>query len=256
MFRLWLFLAGLLLVWGCQHPQTDALTIATAANMQFAMADLTQAFTQTAGINCKTILGSSGKLTAQIQSGAPFDLFVSADLNSPQVLDRDGFTLAPPQVYAYGKLVLWTTVPNLQPSLVALTEDRVRRIAIANPRTAPYGAAALAVLNHHKIYDGVKQKLVRGESIAQVNQFIQSQAADMGFTAKAVVLSSQLQGQGQWVDLDPQSYEAIAQAVVVLKAAASTGSGDRSLEAQKFVEFLFSDSGQTILRRYGYQPGP
>lgn len=232
---------------GCRRQRKSYLRIAAAANMQFAMDALTEAFAQETGVGCETIVGSSGKLTAQISEGAPFDLFVSADMKYPTELFDRNLTLAAPKIYAYGKLVLWTRTDKLEPSIELLTSDAVRRIALASPKTAPYGSAAIEALRHYDIFEVVEGKLVYGESIAQTNQFITSKAAEIGFTAKSVVLSPKIKGKGRWLEIDDRIYSPIAQGVVMLKK-----SRDHLTEAQQFYDFLFSKKGREILREYGY----
>lgn len=236
-----------ILLFSCQSSPSERLTIATAANMQFAMEEITRAFTEQTGIECETIVGSSGKLTAQIREGAPFDVFVSADMKYPAVLFEDQLTAAAPEVYAYGQLVLWSLADTLTPSVDQLATEAIRHIALANPQTAPYGAAAVEVLRHHRLYDRVVHKLVFGESIAQVNQFISSQAAEVGFTAQAVVMSPAMQGKGHWRAVDTASYTPIAQGVVILKNQTAPPE-----QAQQFYDFLFSPSGKEILTTFGY----
>lgn len=240
---------ALALLSSCGNPKTteNKLTIATAANMQFAMEDLIDAFKAESGIDCETVISSSGKLTAQIREGAPFDLFISADMKYPTDLFAGGYTTAAPEVYAYGKLVLWSMIDSLQPAIDMLSAARIRHIAIANPRTAPYGLAALEVLAAYELGTEVEGKLIYGESIAQTNQFIISKAAEMGFTAKSVVLSPQMRGRGKWLELDPQLYTPIAQGVVLLKK--ETG---RRMAAQRFYDFLFSDTARKIMAEFGY----
>jgi molybdate transport system substrate-binding protein len=211
------------------------------------MADLATAFTAQTGIDCETILGSSGKLTAQIQEGAPFDVFVSADLKYPEALSRNGFTTEPPLTYAYGRLVLWTVIGEREPSLDQLTEPSVRHIALANPSTAPYGAAAWETLQSLQWLDRLEKKLVYGESIAQTNQFITSAAAEMGFTALAVVRSPAMRERGRWVLIDPTLYTPIAQGVVVLN-----NRPEAEAQARLFRDFLQSERARAILLDYGY----
>ncbi|MEO1263322.1 MAG: molybdate ABC transporter substrate-binding protein [Bacteroidota bacterium] len=230
----------------CQQRQQSKLTIAAAANLQFAMKDLVYSFTETTGVQCEAILGSSGKLTAQIMEGAPFDLFVSADMKYPTALNQKGFSLSPPAVYAYGKLVLWSMVGHIRPSIEILTSDSIEHIALANPKTAPYGQAAIEVLKHYNIQGQTENKLVYGESIAQTNQFITSEAAECGFTAKSVVLSEVMKGKGQWIELDPAIYSPITQGVVILKDS------KKVKEARQFFDFLFSEKGKNILEKFGY----
>lgn len=242
-----LILWSLLLLVGCGKQPTEKLHIATAANMQFAMEALTQAFTENTGVACETVLSSSGKLTAQIREGAPFEVFVSADLKYPQALVDAQMTEGPVSVYAYGQLVLWTQVPNLEPSMTVLTQPEVRHIAMANPKTAPYGIAAEQVLAYYQLTDSIKPKLVFGESIAQTNQFIISQAAEIGFTARSVVEAPVLNDKGRWLALPEESYEPIAQGVVVLR-----NSGKSLTQAQQFADFLLTEQAQTILLKFGY----
>jgi len=215
--------------------------------MQFAMQELAEHFSDQTGISCDLTVSSSGKLTAQIREGAPFDLFVSADLKYPQTLYRDGLGERPPKVYAYGKLVLWTLSDTLDPSLEILSDPGVRHIALANPETAPYGAAALEVLKGEGLYEEVQEKLVFGESIAQTNQFIVSRAAEIGFTAMAAVLSAELRGKGRWKALKADSHAPIAQGALLLRAGSR-----RQDAALAFYEYLSSAEAAAILEKYGY----
>ena len=143
------FLRNLIVIFvfvcGCQPSSENKLIIATAANMQFAMKALVKTFSEETGINCQTIISSSGKLNAQIQEGAPFDVFVSADLKYPNQLHKDGWTLNAPKVYALGKLVLWSFKELDEPLFKQLKHKDIQHIAIANPKTAPYGQAAVDV---------------------------------------------------------------------------------------------------------------
>jgi len=246
-FLLLISVLSISLLFGCQQKASKKLTIATAANMQFAMEALTQAFKEQSGIDCESIVSSSGKLTAQIQEGAPFDVFVSADLKYPAELFQNGFSTQTPTVYSYGRLVLWTLVEDLQPSMELLTDDKIKHIALANPKTAPYGNATMEIINHYNIFSQVKEKLVYGESIAQTNQFITSKAAEVGFTAKSVVLSSAMKGQGKWIEIADSLYTPIAQGVIILN-----NRQDQLVKARKFHDFLLSSEGKEILDKFGY----
>ena len=229
------------------QKQQKKLTIAVAANMQFAMKELKQNFTQTTGIKCDLIIGSSGKLTAQIKEGAPFDVFVSADIKYPTNLYQSGFTTEKPKIYAFGKLVLWSLNSNITPTIELLKSATIKHIAIANPKTAPYGTAAIEALNYYKLLKTVQHKLVYGESISQTNQFIISKAAEIGFTSKSVVLSPEMKGKGNWIAIDEKTYSPIAQGVVILK-----NKNNNNANAEKFFRYLFSDSSKAILKKYGY----
>lgn len=238
----------LALLASCGNKEGDQqLTVAVAANMQFAMEEIAMAFTEETGLPCEVIIGSSGKLTAQIVEGAPFDILVSADMKYPESLRARGLTETAPEVYAYGSLVLWTLNDSPGLSLSALRGEEVRHIAMANPKTAPYGIAAEEVLRHYGLYEAVREKLVFGESIAQTNQFIMSGAAEAGFTALSVVLSPQMEGKGQWISPDPASYRPISQGLVVIRR--DKGSNTAGMA---FRDFVFSGRAREILAEYGY----
>lgn len=245
-----LLLLGLLLPAGSQAQ--PPLRVAVAANAQFVMEQLRTAFQAKTGLKVESIVSSSGKLTTQIQQGAPYDVFLSADMTYPQTLHRLGLTTTAPVVYGYGSLVLWTRgdLP-LSADLSVLLNPAVRHVALANPETAPYGEAAVSLLNYRRLLDQVLPKVVYGESIAQVNQYILSGAAEVGFTAKSVVLDPSLTGRGHWIDLPPVGYAPIAQGVVILKRTGLPKA------AQQFVTFLRSPAGRRILQQFGYRaPAP
>ncbi|MFD2934391.1 molybdate ABC transporter substrate-binding protein [Spirosoma flavum] len=224
------------------------LRVAVAANAQFVMEQLKTAFQKKNGVEVETIVNSSGKLTTQIQQGAPYDVFLSADVDYPQTLYKQGLTLAAPIVYAYGSLVLWTMSDlPLSADLSVLSDPAVRHVAIANPATAPYGEAAMALLKYKKLLEQVQPKVVYGESIAQVNQYILSGAAEVGFTAKSVVLDPSLTKRGHWVDLPQTGYSPIAQGVVILKRT------NQPKAARQFVQFLRSPDARRILQQFGYR---
>jgi len=231
-------------------PAQAKLTVAVAANMQYAMQELVAEFNKTDKTTIDIVLGASGKLTQQIQHGAPFDIFISADTAFPQKLADGQFTLQPPKVYAQGLLVLWSAKPAIQPAkdLKLLLGANIKSIAIANPRTAPYGSAAESMLKKYGLYDKVSSKLVTGESISQASQFIVTQNADIGFTAKAIVISKEMQGKGKWVELNSKDYPPIEQSAALLKFARQ----NNEAEARKFYTFLYSAKAKVILTKFGY----
>lgn len=241
----------LLLVAGvaCCTKPNDKVVVATAANVQFVMQELQKVFQKDTGIELDMVVSSSGKLTAQIREGAPFDLFVSADTRYPQEIFANGGADNPPKVYARGALVLWTRDSTVTPQLTMLTQASVKKIALANPETAPYGQAAVEVLTEAGLYEQVKSKLVYGESIAQTTQYIATGAADVGFTALSIVLSPEMKGKGTWTLLDSTAYTPIDQAAILLKHSETSPKREKS---QQFYDFLYSDKARAIFRQYGY----
>jgi len=244
-----IFLAILwVVVMGCESRPGAGLTIAVSANMQFAMHEIVAAFEESSSVKCEMVVSSSGKLTAQIVEGAPFDLLVSADVKYPLELFELGIAVDSPAVYAYGKLVLWSVSDDFEPSVEYLGSENIKHIAIANPATAPYGAAAVAVLEKYAMLDSLQHKLVYGESISQTNQFIISGSAEAGFTAKSVVLSEQMRNRGKWIELDHDLYSPIAQAVVIID-------NEKKALSRQFFDYLFSPEAKEILQKYGYEVG-
>lgn len=236
----------LLLIFSCQKPSDTDLTIAVASNMQFPMIELTKIFEKQAGISCDLVVSSSGKLTAQIKEGAPFDLLVSADMKYPNELFRSGLTRRKPMVYAYGQLVLLSVKGDNKPTVNDLTSSHITHIALPNPKTAPYGKAAIEFLEYQGILDSIRHKLVYGESVSQVNQFILSGAAQVGFTSESVIHAPALIESSSWMEIDDSEYTPISQGVVILDNENSAKSG-------LFLEFLFSPEGQEVLHKYGYK---
>ena len=226
------------------------ITVAGAANVQFALDELKAEFTKETGIGVKTVIGSSGKLTAQIENGAPFDVFLSADMKYPARVFKDGFAAREAKVYADGVLVLWTMKDlDLSRGVNTLGDVSIEKIALADPQVAPYGRQAVNALKFYKLFDLLQKKLVLGESIAQADQFITTGAASIGFTAESVVLAPNMRGKGKWVEVAANAYEPIAQGVVVLKY----GQHNHPKEAEAFDNFLFSAPAQEIFKKYGYR---
>jgi len=226
------------------------ITVVGAANVQFTLDELKAEFTKETGIDVKTVIGSSGKLSAQIENGAPFDVFLSADMKYPSKLYTEGFSLRSPKVYAKGTLILWTMKNfDLRKGINILSDPKIQKIAIANPDLAPYGRQAINALKYYKLYEPLQKELVTAESISQANEFISTGAADIGFTAKSVVLAPSMKDKGQWIEVDSKAYEPIAQGVIVLKY----GDDHHSKEAHEFYDFLFSVPAKEIFKKYGYQ---
>jgi molybdate transport system substrate-binding protein len=234
-----------------ESPSHQAtLTVAAAANVQFVMEPLKKAFEQKTRIPVQTVLASSGKLTAQISQGAPYDVFVSADTKYPETLFREGNAFHAPKIYAFGALTLWTLREDLDLSLgiKALEQKEIHKIALANPETAPYGEQSIRAMTNAGLLEKLKQAFVFGESIAQTNQYILSKACDIGFTAKSVVLAPGIPQKGKWVEIDPSLYAPIAQAAVITLY----GQNKHPRESRLFLEFLLSEDAREIFLRYGY----
>ena len=219
--------------------------VATAANMQFVMEEIVAEFKKENRIEISIIPGSSGKLSAQILGGAPYDIFVSADRFYPDEIAKAGKNKGLPRIYAYGKLILLSLSPTIKADLNELSSLDVKHIAIANPKTAPYGKAAEQALRSGDLFEKIKNKLVFGESVAQTNQFLISGAAELAFTSKSTLYLLEKSQFKDYVELDRKSYEAIAQSAVLINNKNQT-------EAEKFYLFLFSDKAKAILLKNGY----
>lgn len=243
-----IFLSAVLAV-SFNTAQAEPLTVAVAANVKFVFDELKAEFKKSTGIDATGVFASSGKINAQIRSGAPYDVFMSADMEFPEALHKEGFAVAAPKVYARGVLVLWTLQPlDLAQGLAVLNNPAVKRVALANPKLAPYGREAMRALDYFKLRAAVEPKLIYGESIAQVNQYIDTRSVEIGFTAKSVVLAPQMQGHGKWIEVPRESYQPIEQGVVMLKHGAETNADS----AKKFLEFMASAKARSILQKFGY----
>ncbi len=246
--QLLLLCAAALALLGGPATAGERLTVAVAANVKYAFDDLAAEFRKETGIEVQGVFGSSGKIVAQVKSGAPFDVFLSADTEAPDTLFQEHLASAAPRVYAYGVLVLWTRKDIDLGRIAVVGEPSVRKVAIANPKLAPYGRAASEVLEQAGLSRTIEPKLVYGENIGQTLQFADSGAADVAFVAKSLVVSPEMKGRGRWVEAPQGSYHPIAQGVVVLKHGADT----RPDAARKFVEFLFTPRARAIFEKYGY----
>jgi molybdate transport system substrate-binding protein len=233
-----------------QATETNTVTIAAASDLALCLDDINAQFSAVhPSVVCKVSTGSSGNFFAQIQRGAPFDVFLSADKNYPQKLIASGFAVTNTmQTYAIGRLVLWSLNTNFDSAgLKILTNDVIKKIAIANPDTAPYGRAAKAVLQNAKLWDALQPKIVIGENIAQTAQFVQTKNADAGFVALSFTSSPKFQNTGtRW--LVPQNlYPQLEQAAVL------TTYGAENPAAKEYLEFLKSSAARKIFDRFGFR---
>ncbi len=244
---LFLFCLCSLLLRATASAQT--LHIAAAADLQYVLPDLSAQYEKQTGAKLAITYGSSGNFFAQIQNGAPFDLFFSADLDYPKKLIQAGFANSDSlQTYAAGRLALWLPPDSpLDPAagLKVLLDPRIQKIAIANPEHAPYGRAAVAALRNAGLYDQLKPKLVYGENISQAAQFAQSGSAQAGLIALSLALSPAMKTGKRW-NVPPDRYPSIEQAVVILK------SSPNKQAAVSFLTFLKSPQARATFERYGY----
>ncbi len=207
-------------------------------------------FEKDTGQKVTVTFGSSGNFYSQIQNGAPFDVFLSADIDYPRRLESAGLAERGSLVeYARGRIVLWTRRDSgidVTPGLRVLTDAKVRRIAIANPAHAPYGRAAVAALQAEHLYDRVRSKFVMGENISQTAQFAQSGSADVGIIALSLALAPTLKNSGTYVEVADGLYPPIQQAAVVIAASRHKALG------QQFVDTFKKPAIVRILQSYGF----
>jgi len=230
--------------------QAKTINIAVAANVSYAIKALITEFNKLyPDIKVQVILGSSGKLTAQIKHHAPYDIFMSADMKYPEILYKDGFATTKPVVYAEGSLAYLSKKKQDFSKGINLLEDKdIKKIAVANPKTAPYGIATAEFLKHVKIYEKLKSKFVYGESISQTLSYVLT-AADIGFVAKSSLFSPKLAHLKKgihWEDVDSKLYTPIKQGIVVLKEATD------DKEVESFYMFMLSQKAKNILKDFGY----
>ena len=243
-------LATLLHMWLPAGAGATEIKIAAASDLTFAFKDVASRFQKQTGNSIKLTYGSSGNFFAQIQNGAPFDLFFSADVGYPEKLEAAGLA-EPGTIYQYasGKIVMW--VPNaskldLSRGLATLLDPGIRKIAIANPQHAPYGIAAVAAMRHAAVYDKIKSKLVLGENISQTAQFVQSGNADAGILALSLALAPAMKSAGRYVEIPAADYPPLVQAGVILKS-----SRNKELATQ-FLKFLKEPGTVALMERYGF----
>ena len=229
----------------------EDIAVAAAADLGFAMKELAARYQQKSGTKASLSFGASGNFYSQIQSGAPYDLFFSADAEYPKKLAAGGFVEKTSlRTYAVGHLVLW--IPNSskldlqQLKMDVLVQPSVQKVAIANPDHAPYGRAAMAALEHFGLKGLVSDKLVLGENVSQAAQFVQSGNAQAGLIPLSLAMSPVMKASGTYWELPADAYPEIEQAVAILT------SSKHKQAAQAFVDFVTSPEGAAVLRQYGF----
>ena len=240
----------LLLLLGSITLSANEINIAVAANISYAIDELKAEFAKTnPDTKVRVTLGSSGKLTAQIKNAAPYGLFMSADMKYPQALYEEKIAITKPIVYAQGALAyLSVKKQDFSKGIALLKEDKIVKIAIANPKTAPYGKAAAEALKNANIYNAVKSKFVYGESISQTVSYV-VMAADIGLIAKSSLYSPKMRQYVEninWSPVDTSLYTPTHQGIVLLKYS----EGNKAYRA--FYDFILSDKAKVIFKKYGY----
>ena len=223
------------------------ITVAVSANASYVIEELISKFNKLyPDITVKTVLGSSGKLTAQISHNAPIDLFISADMSYPQSLYKNSFALSPAQIYAIGEIAIFSTKGfDLGLGLEILKNPKIKKIAIANPKTAPYGKATIQALKNAKIYNLIKDKLVYAESIAQTISYT-ILVADIGIVALSSLCSKNMKKYKKnthYKKINPNLYTPIKQGIVMLRD---------NKETKKFYDFILSKDAKKIFQKNGY----
>ncbi len=235
-----------------QAPQKSCgtLNVAAASDLSYAMDEIAGNFEKATGCTVKVSAGSSGNFLSQIENGAPFDLFFSADIEYPKKLENEGLAAKESTyLYAVGKIVLWVRDDSrldVSNGLALLRDPSIRRISIANPLHAPYGRAAEQALRKAGMYDAVKDRLVLGENISQAAQFVDSGNADVGILALSLVQSPQLKGKGRAWKIPENLYSPIEQGAVVLRDSQNPQA------AQRFLAYVKSSAARLQLERYGF----
>lgn len=226
----------------------EKITVAAAADLKFAMDEIVAQFAKThPNDEVSVVYGSSGKFHTQIQQDAPFDIFFSADIAFPQELVKAGLAGSDVKPYAIGRIVLWSaTMDATKMTLSSLTDPKVTRIAIANPKHAPYGKRAEEALRAAGLWDKVEPKLIYGENIAATAQYVQTGNAQVGLIALSLAVNPELASKGGYALIDDKLHSPLEQGFVITKRAAS------SALAKRFAEYMSSKPARTLMTKYGF----
>jgi molybdate transport system substrate-binding protein len=230
---------------------SNNIIVAVASNVSFVINDLKKQFNKLyPNINVKVTLGGSGNLTAQINNGALYDIFMSANMKYPLSLHKTKQTLTKPKVYAQGKLAyLSTKTQDFSKGINLLKENYIKQISVANPKVAPYGKASFEAMKNGNVLNEVKDKLVYAQSISQTLSYTLI-ATDVGLIAKSALFSNKMKNFKKgihWIDIDPKLYKPIDQGIVMLK------NGQNNNEAKLFYDFILSSQAKKIFTKFGYQ---
>ena len=236
----WLFIAP--------GVQAEEVQVAVAANFVSTMKDIAAEFEKTSKHSVQITAGSSGKFYAQIKNAAPFEVFLSADDERPKLLEDEGLGVKGSRfTYAVGRLVLWSQDPALVTGQDTLKTAMFKHLAIANPKTAPYGVAAMQAMIKLGVWESLQPRIVMGENLGQTVGFLESGNAELGFLALSQVLDEKLKGKGSRWDVPESLHEPIRQDAVLLTK------GENNPAARALMEFLHGPQARVIIERYGYR---
>jgi molybdate transport system substrate-binding protein len=226
----------------------EKVTVAAAADLKFAMNEIIAAFKQdNPADEVEVVYGSSGKFHTQIQQGAPYDLYFSADIAFPRELVRAGFAASEVQSYAFGRIVLWSaSLDATKLTLASLTDAKIARIAIANPKHAPYGKRAEDALRASGLWEKVESKLVYGENIAHTAQLVQTGNAQVGIIALALAVSPELANKGGYWLIPDTLHEPLEQGFIITKHAEGV------TLAGRFADYMGSKPARAVMTKYGF----
>jgi len=239
-------MACLLFVTNTAHA--EKITVAAAADLKFAMDEIVATFKKAnAADEVDVIYGSSGKFHTQIQQGAPYDLYFSADIAFPRELAKAGFAASEVKPYAFGRIVLWSaSMDASKMTLASLTDPKIARVAIANPKHAPYGKRAEEALRASGLWDKVEPKLVYGENIAHTAQFVQTGNAQVGIIALALAVNPELSSKGGYWLIPDKLHEPLEQGFIITKRA------EGNALAKRFADYMGSKPARAVMTKYGF----
>lgn len=245
LLKLLFFICSLLVA---TTAHAEKITIAAAADLKFAMDEIASVFNKNhSGDAVQVVYGSSGKFHTQIQQDAPYDLYFSADIAYPQQLAKKGQAASEVKPYAVGRIVLWSAnMDATKMTLANLSDPKITRIAIANPKHAPYGKRAEEALRSAGLWEKVQSKLVFGENISQTAQYVQSGNAQVGIIALSLVLNSELSKKGGYYLIPDSMHKPLEQGYII------TRRGANKPLAKKFAEYIGSKQARGVMMKYGF----
>lgn len=243
--QLWLFGLSLLI---SLSAGAEKITVAAASDLKFAMDDIVSTFkSDHPGVEVEVVYGSSGNFHTQIQQGAPYDLFFSADIGFPRELAKNGLAASEVKPYAIGRIVLWSaTLDASKMTLQNLIDPKITKIAIANPKHAPYGKRAEEALRASGLWEKVEPKLVFGETIVQTTQFAQTGNAQVGIIALSLVTNPELAKKGGYWLIPDSLHEPLEQGYIITKH------GEASSLAKSFADYMSTVPVRTVMTKYGF----